>query len=746
MGLLSVDVIENSQYSTALDLYEVGGKRRRVEPPFKPYFYSLRPHPNGEVCSKILLSDMKPHNVWKVEFPSYDDLCKARNYWTIEDNFPFKIRVGIDIGYRFPSSYPKILAWDIETYTSGLTPDWRKDRVRSIACYNGVEGKFWCSGNEKQDILDFLEYVREEDPDIICDFFGRFCDMLVVRQRCANYAIPFALGRDGSIPYLLKSEFERKGKGRIEHTFLIRGRVHFDFQKETDADYTLTLAGMKDRGLKSVARHYGYKPIEVDYEKMDQLSFEQLKDYNISDAYVEYMVGKNYFNIIWSLCELLDLPVDMMVQRTPSFIPNVVLGRELGKIGVISDGSNAERFPEFFKPGKKAVQGAEPKCYHTGIYTKNVRHKDFSSMYVSILRALNLSPETISLISIEPYTGKYYFKPHKGTDGKYDYCLVEMPDEINGQVTVRIELDKKGVLREFLDEIVAKRKIVKKRFAETKDPMAKSDEIALKRVGNIMWGYNSMPFAKYGNVLIAVCCTAIPRLLIKEAMRLEESAGNSVLEADTDGFFYIENNPVEFKASNILPDCFETALITQGTEDLEGIILLEDVKGEPAAKSYILKEEDGKITKHGSSILSKSISYVVDYFVDELAACLFNGEEPIDVLRRWNAKRIESYPIKAFVQYATISKRPDDYEDSSMFAGLIKQLRAKNINVQWGDKINYVVCKGGYVPTVVFDSKRDCINARAYQEKMASIASRILSIPYKSILSYMKGDRTLDGF
>ncbi|MFA5307381.1 MAG: DNA polymerase domain-containing protein [Candidatus Babeliales bacterium] len=742
MGLLNADVTKNYQYGMLLDLYEIGGKRRRVQPPFKPYCYSLRSVSNGKPVTKIFLSDLKPHTVWRCEFSDCDELTRNRNAWTIEDNFPFKMRIGIDIGYRFPSEYPKILAWDIESFTSGLTPDWRKDRIRSIATWNGTEGKFFYGDDERKIIEDFIKYVRQQDPDVLCDFFGRFYDMMVLQCRCEALCIPLELGRDGSQPYLLKNEFERKGRGKIEHTFRIRGRVHFDFNKETDADYTLTLAGLKNRGLKAVSKHYGYNPVEIDYDKMDSMTFEELRDYNISDAYVTYEVGNAYLRTLWALTELLDIPLEMIVQRTPSFIPNVVLGRELSKIDVVSDGSNADRFPQFFAGGKKAVQGAEPKSFVTGVFAKpkcNVKHKDFSSMYVSILRALNLSPERITLVSINPYTGQYHFKPEK------DCCILELPDEINGQVTMRIDLSKKGVMRSFLDEIVEKRKVVKAKFAETKNPKYKSDETALKLVGNILWGYNSMPFAKYGNVLIAVCCTAIPRLLINESMKLERKAGNLILEVDTDGYWYVENKPVEFKASDVLPDCFETDLITQGVDDIEGIILLEDVKGDPAAKSYILKEDDGKITKHGSSILSRSISYIVDYFVDELAVCLFNGEDPLHVLRRWNARKIESYPTKDFVQYVTLSKRPDDYEPTTMYAGLIKKLQSAKIPVQWGDKINYVVCVNGYVPTILL-TERHKVNARAYQEKMASIASRILQLPYKRILSYMKGDTLLESY
>ena len=293
----------------------------------------------------------------------------------------------------------------------------------------------------KQVIKDFIAYVRQENPDIICDFNGAWYDMQCLIHNCEHFMIRCALGRNGELPYIQTKEYERKGKGRISNTVLLKSRVHFDVYREVEQDYTLTQAGLKTRGLKDVARHYGYNPIEIDYSKLEQLSFEELRDYNISDAYVTYRRGQIYLKLLWTLADLLNVPLDAIIQRNPSYIPTIVMGREMNKRGIISDAKNKDRFPQFFAEGKKAVQGAEPASFRTGTYVSTpearVRHKDFSSMYVSILRAFNLSPETVTLVSIKPYTGKYSFTPGDG------YCVVEMPDKINGQVTVKVDLTKK---------------------------------------------------------------------------------------------------------------------------------------------------------------------------------------------------------------------------------------------------------------------------------------------------------------
>jgi len=740
MAILTADVFSDRQHGSLLNIYHVGGKAIQVQPPVRPYLYSTRPLQEGTMERRKFLSDMQYHDVWKQEF--FDDYERDQNRspFTIEDRLPLKMRIAIDCGYKFASEYPKIISYDLETFCEGLSPDWRRDRIRSIACWDGEKSTYFEDKNEKKMICDFLDYIHKEDPDIICDFNGRFYDILVLKQRCETLMLKCSFGRDGSIPYVLKKEYDKRGRGRLEHTILIRGRCHFDVHKEVQQDYTLTLAGLKTRSLKEVARHYGLNPIEIDYSKMDQMTSKELEAYNVSDTKATLTVGEIYFQPLWTLAEYLNIPVEMVINRAPSHIASIVLGKELKKIDVVSDGTNAQRFPQFFASGKKAIQGAEPRCFQTGIFIKNLKHKDFRSMYLNINRALNLSPETVTLISITPYTGQYRFQPEKG------YCIVEVPDDKNGQVTIRIDLSKKGVMRKVLDDVTVKRNESKVKLAETNDRRFKSEEIAYKLIGNLFFGYNTMASALYGNVLIGCLDAAIPRLLIDEATKFETANGNVILESDTDGFYLIENNPVTFDASKVLPSCFETNLIQQDTKSLMGMIILEDVHGDPAAKSYILKDSKGKITKHGSSILSTGISPIVDYFVDELAMTLFNGEDANVMIRRWTAKKITSYPVKAFVQHATLSKQPDEYNSSSMYACMVKQLKEAGIEVRWGDRVSYVACKGGFVPVILFNEKLHKINATGYQDKMASIASRILQVPYKTVRSYMKGDTLLESY
>ncbi len=739
MGLLSVEAVNTYDHGTILDVWEIGGAHRKLRPPFQPYFYSLQPTSNGQATSKKLLSDLKFHTVWRVPFDNTDDLERARSRWTVEDNFPFKQRVAVDMGYKFQSKYPRLLAWDIETKTAGLSPNWRKDKIVSIATWGDTPDShkfFYAHTNDPSPeqrrtiIQEFLAFIRTYDTDVLVDFFGRFYDVPTLIQNCQELAIRCALGRDGSQPYIYQKEFEKRGKGKIENTVRIRGRVHFDVHKEVDQDYTLTLAGLKDRTLKTVAKHYGMNPIQVDYDKMGTLTENELREYNLSDARCTYDLSQIYFRGLYELAEYLNVPIDMIVQRQPSHVGNIVIGRRFHKQDIISDGENADRYPAFFGGKFRSNEGAVVRCYRTGIFL-NVTHKDFHSMYPNIMRAFNLSPETVRLIETRSYTGKYNFAV-KGKIGQ-----IEVPDKYNGQVLCEIDMSCVGIIPEVITDIINQRAESKNLWTQTQDLQYLSREGALKIVANALYGYNVMVHSRYGNVLVGVLTTSIGRMLILDALNKEEKAGNTLLEADTDGEFVIEKNAIEYDARPLFPSEFKTEYLTQGKDTYEGIILIDE-------KSYVLSKK-GKLIKHGSGILGRNIPLVVDDFVAELCNGLFKKEEPFTVIRSWNKDRLRDYPTNAFVSYVNLSKRPDSYNEGNLYANLIAALRASGISVQWGDRINYVKATNGYVPTILL---RDCdrIDYKYYQSRMAEIASRILKQPFRGLRQYFDGTTKLENF
>lgn len=352
-------------------------------------------------------------------------------------------------------------------------------------------------------------------------------------------------------------------------------------------------------------------------------------------------------------------------------------------------------------------------------------------MYPNIMRVFNLSSETVRLVRMNKYTGKYDFKINGKT------ALVEVPDKYNGQVVVEIDLSHDGVLRQVITDIIDQRAELKQKWKETNDLQFWSQEWALKTVANALYGYNIMGYSRYGNALVGILITAIGRLLIQEAVRQEEKAGNILLELDTDGYYILEKTPLKFDTSTLFPASFKTEYITQGSDKYDGIILIDE-------KSYVLYKND-KLIKHGSGILGRHIQPVIDDFVDELCLGLFRKEDPFAVMRRWNKDRLRTYPTTAFVSFVNLSKRPNSYHEGNLYSQLVKLLQRNNIHVGWGDRINFVKTSKGYRPTVLL-CDNDRIDFSYYQSRMSEIASRILKKPFDEIREFFDGLTKIEEF
>lgn len=496
---------------------------------------------NSKQVRKKFLSDLEWHNVYQVFFRTTDLIDSyriPREYengrlieGTIEDGISFNQRVAVDKGFFFPSEEPTILAWDIESITAGLSPDPYRDKIRSIGAW---PSKFFENGRASA-IKAFLKHIHTKNPDIITDYYGRFYDFPTLLAECKKLRIRCRLGRDGSTPYVLKRKYKKRKRVERENTIRIGGRIHFDVHKRADADYTLTLAGLKSRTLNEVSHHFGLDPIsDMNHANIPE---GRLEEVNLDDCRCTYGIAETYLKVEYALAELLGVPLNMIINRSPSHIANYIFGREYKKLDILSDGSNAERFPDFFKPKQRASQGAFIRCFRTGIFF-DVIHKDYSSLYPSIIIAFNLSPETAKLIEVKEWTGEYRFEDHG------NFAIIEVPDKVEEQfarqVIVRVDLTKDGVARVKLQEFLDKRREIKKQLKEKDDPKLEAQQNAYKVMANAIFGYMLMRYARYGNVLVGILTTAIGRYILKKTFDHDRERGNRIIECDTDGFYEVE--------------------------------------------------------------------------------------------------------------------------------------------------------------------------------------------------------------
>jgi DNA polymerase elongation subunit (family B) len=156
----------------------------------------------------------------------------------------------------------------------------------------------------------------------------------------------------------------------------------------------------------------------------------------------------------------------------------------------------------------------------------------------------NLSPETVSLVEMNPWTGEYRFEEHE------DYTIIEVPDipKVKGepnmekacQFVCRVE-KADSVTRKKLDWIREERARLKVEYKKTQDKGFESRQYALKVIQNTLYGYHGTGYALYGNILVAILITALARYHIQEKIAELEGDGYQMIEVDTDGLYCIND-------------------------------------------------------------------------------------------------------------------------------------------------------------------------------------------------------------
>lgn len=588
--LLSVEPFDHPIEGTLLDVWFVGGEHKVLRPPCLPHFYSWVEQGSCEEVSKRLLCG-DPVQVYRVDFPTLQMLERCRHCQSFMDHKRFVDVLISKHGFAIPSSLPSVLSWDIETYTKGkrVGVNWREDTIRSIAVWgklehlikcvmlgtrnsctgcpwddggacileldadnvpNGKFGRCWRVGAQmaEPDVINkALAFKRTYDTDLLAGFNDGDYDFRVLLSRCRFHRIRCRFGRDGSEPYLIVRNYERRGKEREVVTVRIRGRVHFDVYLEVMFDQTLY--DLKGRGQLEVAKHFGFNPIEdVDHAAIPD---DRVEETNLDDARCCYELAQLYLQNIYALCEELSVPLNLMCARSPSHVPNWFFGVAYEELGIISEKSNVERFPQIFGRGGKPYQGALVKCFRAGVF-RNVKHKDFASFYPSIMMEYNLSPETVTLVAMKPYTGEYRFDKYD------DYWIIEVPDvpkkkgkpdwNTAAQIVCRINMTHDGVVKKKLLHIREERFNLKRLYKRTKDQKLYSRQYALKVIQITLYGYCGMRWSLYGNILVAILITALARYHMQAELVKPEygkvvevdgvKAGERVIEVDTDGFYY----------------------------------------------------------------------------------------------------------------------------------------------------------------------------------------------------------------
>lgn len=658
------------------------GERKIVIAPIMPYCYAKKrpmfPSVMTHVKRRLLNNPFKDVDLYKCEFNSSGDVgryCTDDDIY-LENHIPFVNRSMIDNPEwvtRFANNKPlRIICFDAEMRNDGKTfPIPSRNPIAGIGykCVVGIENIGIGSGaggissddimtiwgdrkNSDGDIItDFFEVIEEFDPDMIVGFNSNNFDLRYIRDRCTIDQINFSKYMARNTDVMDPVEFLERTNvaSRKKYTEVrIEGRISYDLYYPVIRDQSMF--GIKSRQMKEVAAWYRIKDIvkedmsNVNRYLENEDGRKKIDRYLRSDINITESLFKIYVANTLMLSEKLFIPLDEIVNATPSLVSNLIFGRELMAKGIVSDGSVNARYNREHIKNKR---GGWVETYKYG-YIKKLKKLDFKSYYPFLVVQFNISPETCFIIGYEEFKGemgyKFWWEEEEVPGyGMIKWFYASIPDSTYGKnVIVRINMSEEGFLPRYMSELFDERAALKKRMKEIDKELGKeksgedveyaglkSRENAIKIIINSFTGYVGSEHALYGNLANYCCITGFGRYITQ---RVIEKFYQTVVSSDTDAIYedisigdISEQEANEFISSIIIGELgFEKCWIVmeaEGEDSFGSAYFLNTV-----GKNYYIKDNlRDVVIKHGVATKSTALARIVDRATDNIVTAMLDG-------------------------------------------------------------------------------------------------------------------------
>jgi len=660
-----------------------------VDSPYSPYYYLESP--KGE--EKKLIASGDTIKLTKHEYlPMRDTIPPQALFEGGREALLERLLIEHpDFFSQFPNTDDvKTLVFDIETHSpDGGFPFGEKYPVVAIGIVTSTgerEVLVWDGESDRDVLLKFAEYVHDYDPDIIVGYNLVGYDIPQILHRARFHGLKRykkILNRDNS-EWGWEAPQDQK-----DLKMQAGGRIILDLLRWTRLDYSLS--GIP-RGLKSVAQNFGLEPLELDFKNKVLLdySMEEIHDYVLSDVDATMYLFNHYFPQIQYIAEVLCVPLATYVNAPASYITKILQGRSLFEQGIVTLDKNKERHPEIYKADKGNYQAAHIELYKPGYHARNIK-VDFSSFYPSVAMALNLGPDTTEIIGYDDYSEELEEK-----NG-----ILYIPDnKVGKRVMIKIDTSRKSCLYNMCSEFKEMRKPYK--LGSTKEDKSKSN--ALKIMVNTFYGANANPYISYGDMGVGLTITAVARWLLLSGVSIIRGryGEDAVVYVHTDGINTNVDVDVEWLV-NRLRRLFKHAFPNAEPEHIsmdkdyfkEGVWL--------QIGNYVLRNEDGTLTKHGSTFKATTRSKFYLKVLEKIIDARINNtvnQGFIDKLYD-----INEYELEDFIMRRAMHRKKDEYKsETDLILKLIDQGEAIGMICTEGTQFFYAKTKSGYKLKETIDS------------------------------------------
>jgi DNA polymerase elongation subunit (family B) len=596
---------------------------------------------------RYILRNYGTKNMVKVESYTDTDIIYLRP----DPVHQYLLQSGITLfkGMEFNDVYR--MQVDIETYTRHRfsNPERVEDRIIIISLTDNRGWEYIIDGrkkSEKQMLIEFVEIIRKKDPDIIEGHNILNFDLPYLIKRAELNDVELALGRDGSKPKIITSTYDREtvftgieiyGRHIIDTLILVQ---LYDFVKREFESYS----------LKYVSKYFGISSEDRIYIPGDRISWywdnnpEALIKYALQDAQETRKLSELLTPTYFYLSQMLPFPLWQVIKSGSS-----------SKIESMLVRAYLRRRHSLPKPDIGfQTTGGYTDIFYTGIF-ENVVHADIESLYPSIMINFKIAPKK----------------------------------------------DELGIFLQML-ELLTKMRIEAKhkmKNSTSQEEKSKYDAIqsSLKILINSFYGYLGYSRALFNDYESADKVTTTGQKILKKLISEITSRGGKVIEADTDGIYFIppDNYSSEENAEKFVKEI--------GAKLPEGINLAYNGVYKKMLsykkKNYALLDKNGNVDIKGASLISRGMEPFARKYISECVKFLLNNEiEKIHELYKSLFKAIaeRKIDILELAKTETLRERLDRYQElvklgkrnrSAAYELAISSGR----NYKPGDKVTYYI-------------------------------------------------------
>lgn len=570
------------------------------------------------------------------------------------------------------------------------------------------------TGNERDILTQFRNFVNREDPDIIIGYNidGYDLPLLIERMKVNNVRADFA--RDFSFPHRVQDRYWRM-HGRIISDVWWNVKKYLHPKSET---LNAVSRELLNEGKDNINR----LKIKEEWEnRQDEVIKYCIKDADLTLRIYEKLrvVDRNMF-----MSTVTKLPLDDVTNGGTSNYVDSILIREADRknIGVKLT----------YRVDKTApIEGGYVRSIGAGLYS-NVVVLDFKSMYPSMIIKYNICFTTLS------------------PDGK-----ITAPNGVH----YLDRTQKEGLIPKILQDLMRERDEVKKM---AKNASSESDrnyydgvQGAIKILMNTFYGVLASSFYRFTNPEIGSSVTHYARNTIQNVMDKLERSGHRVIYGDTDSVF------IESGKSSVDETVKFGEELSKRLSAEEGILLdfekvLDPFFSHGAKKRYVgriayPKDQEGKILIRGYEVRrtdsfdlqSESQSKVFEFIMNrDPEGAVEYAKDIISKITRGD----RTIPIQKLVISRSV-RDESEYANSDSLANvrIARKLKEMGETFVSGMKVSWIVTNSKKSPQEVepyiegqpFEYTPDWLY---YSKRVSETLNRILEGFSLNVLSDARGE------